>query len=63
MAVANDWVARQRLIDWISWTFMSWVVSKVPSGRSPFAPPAPSHEICQVMLAFNWYGVPLVARR
>lgn len=50
-------------MDWISWTVMSWVVSKVPSGRSPPVPPLPCHEMAQVTAAFKGYGVPDVARR
>ncbi len=42
---------------------MSWVVSKVPSGRSPSEPSEPCQVICQVTLAESSYGVPFVARR
>ncbi len=54
--------ADYRLTDWISWTVMSWVVSKVPSGRSPPAPPVPSQLISQVMEALSWYGLSLARR-
>lgn len=49
-------------MDWISWTVMSWVVSKVPSGRSPPVPPVPSQLISQVMEALSWYGSSLARR-
>ncbi|MEU3087439.1 hypothetical protein ACWCQ0_29525 [Streptomyces massasporeus] len=42
------------MTDWISWTVIVRVVPKVPSGRSPFAPPEPSQEICQVTDALSW---------
>ncbi|CAM5228239.1 hypothetical protein STENM223S_01361 [Streptomyces tendae] len=42
---------------------MSCVVSNVPSGRSPLAPPVPSQEISQVIEAFSRYGSPFDARR
>ncbi len=43
----------QRLMAWISWTVTAWAFPKVPSGRSPPAPPVPVHAISQVMVAWR----------